>query len=71
MLRSNIDGSMSGGINQEGVDHYNRLIDKVVEIGKKRSILESIAFGFSTHPIALKILNFLCRPQTFCDTFAL
>lgn len=29
------DGSLSGGINQEGIDHYNSMIDELIRNGKK------------------------------------
>lgn len=30
-----VDGSLSGGINQEGIDHYNCMIDELTRNGEK------------------------------------
>ena len=29
-----VDGSLNGGINQEGLDHYNNVIDELLKNGK-------------------------------------
>lgn len=41
MDRSYAEGSLSGGINQEGVDHYNSLIDELIRNGKKLLVYDS------------------------------
>lgn len=29
-----VDGTLSGGVNQEAIDHYNKMIDMLIEYGK-------------------------------------
>lgn len=29
------EGTLSGGVNQQGIDHYNNLIDELIKNGKK------------------------------------
>lgn len=41
MDRYYAEGSLSGGINQEGVDHYNSLIDELIRNGKKLQVYDS------------------------------
>lgn len=41
MDRYYAEGSLSGGINQEGVDHYNSLIDELIRNGKKLQAYDS------------------------------
>lgn len=30
-----LDGSLSGGVNQMGIDHYNSLIDELIKYGNQ------------------------------------
>lgn len=38
-----VDGSLNGGINQEGLDHYNNVINELLKNGKTILILQRIS----------------------------
>ncbi|PRQ17020.1 putative beta-glucosidase [Rosa chinensis] len=38
------NGTLSGGVNQEGVDHYNCLIDELIKNGKNLTLLGILSF---------------------------
>lgn len=49
-----VEGTLSGGVNQEGIDHYSNLIDELLKNGEKLWIFE-VSYFLHLH---------LCAPLT-------
>ncbi len=66
-----LDGTLSGGVKQEGIDHYNNLIDELVKNGEKLCIFKSKYLNYLyLHVCFSYIFCSKCRHQALCDNYA-
>ena len=68
-----VEVTLSGGVNQEGIDHYSNLIDELLKNGEKLWIFE-VSYFLHLHLCASLTFFFFfskCRNQALCFTFAL
>lgn len=60
MLSKNADGTVKGGINQKGIDHYNNFIDELIANGKNL-IVHIVSFNLR----CINLLAYICINSLF------